>query len=84
VKRERRQGIITDDERGGEGGFPGLAATAKKEVELYFHRMPPPSGATSPALRGALRFVMLETRNPLIRAEGAWRISAGSVSREER
>jgi hypothetical protein len=80
ARREQAQ-QASEDIRG-SGREPSTStANAVKEVELYFRQLPSRSAnATVPPAR-ILRFVMLEARNPLIRAEASWQISASSVSR---
>jgi hypothetical protein len=68
----------------GTGEESGFVRSVRKEVELYFRPIPPGSAGKDGDSPRILRFVMLETKNPLVRAGGAWNISSGSITRGSR
>jgi hypothetical protein len=84
VQRQGGRGADQDDLRTEGRERPGFSATVKKEVELYFHRPSALSGINGGEHARTLRLIMLETKNPLVRAEGAWQISADSIIRGPR
>lgn len=75
IQRQRRQSAEPDEPRAQERDLSGFAATARKEVELYFRQIPGESRNPAGAALRTLRFIMFETKNPVVRAEGAWQVT---------
>jgi hypothetical protein len=85
----QHQGRLTTFAAEGPGSelaaaLPGSWPRVEKQVELYFPRIPI-GGTHSPGNASSLlRFTILESKNPNVRAGGVWQVSGTSITRAGR